>query len=506
MSSFSYLDERITYTPYKKYRESIKKLKMDISNADYDKLTHAQKYELENPLPYTNQESFNKYMIQFGPLIPNIPPTIQTPKKEDYEIWPLQFPEKVLINEFKKNIKEGRELIYNNYTKIFTMIKEKNPALHHEEQLNKAKEYVSELATFCSKIPEWSWKDKNLYIIRGFLTREECHDELNGKKEGTFIICIRDEPSAGFMIACRISNDVVMFIKVDYDNNTFSITDKKYPSLSECILNYSPLQNIQISSSGIQVDYRKLAEEKGIPQQPPPNQVVAATAAVASHHNQDQVQPVAATNTAHSSANLLASTVKPKQPKSVVFANQTGRPLTTVRMYQREPEPSPVVTKYTPMKKANELFTSLFNLVEAILEPTNNVAMREKEKKKAKYVKTLFVSFKDIPLYTYDTRSQSDRICTVDFLKDIDKISNLPDNILLLKNKVIELLQTNAMYKKDVIALDKYGHAMREQLIDPFIDNIRGGRRLSNTKKRTLRKRRTHRTKKRTLRKQSKHR
>ena len=62
------------------------------------------------------------------------------------------------------------------------------------------------------------------------------------------------------------------------------------------------------------------------------------------------------------------------------------------------------------------------------------------------------------------------------------------------------------MYKKDVIALDKYGHAMREQLIDPFIDNIRGGRRLSNTKKRTLRKRRTHRTKKRTLRKQSKHR
>ena len=50
-----------------------------------------------------------------------------------------------------------------------------------------------------------------------------------------------------------------------------------------------------------------------------------------------------------------------------------------------------------------------------------------------------------------------------------------------MKKKVLESLQDNDIYKKDVIALDMYGDDMRRALIDPY---IRGGRQRSHTKKR----------------------
>lgn len=187
---------------------------------------------------------------------------IKNSKKEDHELWPLQFPEKVLMNEFKKNIsKGGRELLYSDCNKIFNMIKQHYSELYPTHQLDKAKEYISELGKFCSKIPEWSWEAKNRYIIRGFLTREECRDELNEKEDGTFIICIRDEPSVGFMIAF-VNSKHVTFIKVEHDDDTFSIIEDKYPSLSDCIVDYVFLNNIQVSPMGTHVNYRELFKAK----------------------------------------------------------------------------------------------------------------------------------------------------------------------------------------------------------------------------------------------------
>jgi len=231
----SSLCKRIPCTPYKQYRESIEKLNKDISDANRDKLTSAQRYELKNPLPYTNQESFDNYM---------------------------------LLNEFNKYIsKGGHELIYNDIVNIFNMIKENNQGLEPKQQLDKAVEYIHQLAQFCSTLPEWSWEYKRRYLIRGFLTREAYINELMNADVGTFIICIRDEPVVGLMIASRMfidTNNDVMFIKVDHDENTFSITEDKYPSLSECILKFSRLRKVQLSRMDTPVDYKELLKEKGI--------------------------------------------------------------------------------------------------------------------------------------------------------------------------------------------------------------------------------------------------
>ena len=191
--------------------------------------------------------------------------------------------------------------------------------------------------------------------------------------------------------------------------------------------------------------------------------------------------------------NKFTPNLKKKKPKRpIVFANKKHESLTTVYQYDnngrllmlsapRAPPVKSIFPEYIPTKKVNELFTSLFNLVDAILNPSNHVTMSNKEKNKAGYIQGISISFKDKPIYTYDSLSQQDRIFIVDFLKDIDKISNLPDNILPLKKKVLESLQDNDMYKKDVFALDTYGDDMRRALIDPY---IRGGRQRSHTKKR----------------------
>jgi hypothetical protein len=266
-------------------------------------LTSAQRYKTANPDPYHNQESYNAYMAKMEASNASKPQNeryfdLRTPqeiayeiqrqrtsipvsaearkrmlensKKADYELLPLQFPEMLLLNEFNKHIsKGGHELIYNDIVNIFNMIKENNQGLEPKQQLDKAVEYIRQLAQFCSTLPEWSWEYKRRYLIRGFLTRESYISELNKADIGTFIISIRDEPVAGLMIACRISmgspNDV-MFIKVDHDEDgTFSIIEDKYRSLSECILNFNPpLHKVQVSSMGTRVDYKELLKEKGI--------------------------------------------------------------------------------------------------------------------------------------------------------------------------------------------------------------------------------------------------
>jgi hypothetical protein len=49
------------------------------------------------------------------------------------------------------------------------------------------------------------------------------------------------------------------------EDGTFSITEDKYRSLSECILNFSPpLHKVQVYSMGTRVDYKELLKEKGI--------------------------------------------------------------------------------------------------------------------------------------------------------------------------------------------------------------------------------------------------
>jgi hypothetical protein len=259
-------------------------------------LTSAQRYKKANPDPYHNQESYNAYMakmkasenyfnsrsfkeienarLQRGTLH-TIPAEtrkrmLENSKKEDYELWPLQFPEKLLLNEFNKHIsKGGHELIYNDIVNIFNMIKENNQGLEPKQQLDKAVEYIRQLAQFCSTLPEWSWEYKRRYLIRGFLTREAYINELMNADVGTFIICIRDEPVVGLMIASRMfmdTNNDVIFIKVDHDKDgTFSIVEDKYRSLSECILNFSPpLRKVQVSQMGTRVDYKELLKEKGI--------------------------------------------------------------------------------------------------------------------------------------------------------------------------------------------------------------------------------------------------
>jgi hypothetical protein len=268
-----------------------------------NRLTSAQRYKKANPDPYHNQESYNDYMAKmeasnasklqheryFDLRTPqeiadeiqrqrtSIPIPAETrkrmlenSKKEDYELWPLQFPEKLLLNEFNKHIsKGGHELIYNDIVNIFNMIKENNQGLEPKQQLDKAVEYIRQLAQFCSTLPEWSWEYKRRYLIRGFLTREAYINELTNADVGTFIICIRDEPVVGLMIASRMfmdTNNDVIFIKVDHDKDgTFSIVEDKYRSLSECILNFSPpLRKVQVSQMGTRVDYKELLKEKGI--------------------------------------------------------------------------------------------------------------------------------------------------------------------------------------------------------------------------------------------------
>jgi hypothetical protein len=236
----SSLCKRIPCTPYKQYRESIEKLNKDILDANRDKLTSAQRYELKNPLPYTNQESFDNYM---------------------------------LLNEFNKYIsKGGNDLSYNDIVNIFNMIKENNQGLEPKQQLDKAVEYIHQLAQFCITLPEWSWKYESRYLIRGFLTRDAYINELKNTDVGTFIICIRDEPVAGLMIACRVPKDHpsdVMFIKVNHDEKGFSITEDKYRSLSACIVKLSRLlDTVQVSNMGIKVEYKKFLVEKGILESP----------------------------------------------------------------------------------------------------------------------------------------------------------------------------------------------------------------------------------------------
>lgn len=119
--------------------------------------------------------------------------------------------------------------------------------------------YASELGLMCSETPEWNWTvplgnepgSEQLYVIRGFMNKNDCTAELNSTNQvGDFIIRFSDN-MAKFAIGFVTFNNIITYAIIEYANGGFSLDNSIwYTSLSEFILNHSDLfKNLLLKSS-----------------------------------------------------------------------------------------------------------------------------------------------------------------------------------------------------------------------------------------------------------------
>jgi len=201
----------------------------------------------------------------------------------------------------------------------------------------------------------------------------------------------------------------------------------------------------------------------------------------------------------------ISANQQSRKKGSVTFSNTMGESLTEVYGYDNNgrllalPPPAPIpipapipVPKivYPPIKKVNELFMPLYDLSKHVAEQDN---IPSDTKAKAKYIKYMSDGLKNKPSLQYDIQLDSDRFIMIDFLRDLETISD--PFVLEKRNIIYELLKNNPKFKNDSENLTTYGEQIRKQYIIPtLMPFYHGGRHLSRrmryTRNKTHRKRR----------------
>ena len=127
----------------------------------------------------------------------------------------------------------------------------------YKDDIYAAETYAYQLGALCTNTPEWNWAiplsgepgSEKIYVIRGFISKDDCIAELQTNNVvGQFIIRFSDT-TPNFAVGFLPDNKIVSFGLISYDDGKFSITNDKFPTLSECIIDYPLTQSLSLKSS-----------------------------------------------------------------------------------------------------------------------------------------------------------------------------------------------------------------------------------------------------------------